>query len=97
MNEACEYCAGTGYIVYKDDPSPAGVSLSPGSMWYSDSCPKCLERGLCPRCGAELVDGEWSICPSCGWDEKEADKNFNVYAVQEAQSNKYDYADDEPF
>lgn len=90
VNEACGRCGGTGYIIYKDDPSPPGVSLSPGSMLFSEPCPSCLGEGLCPKCGAALGGDEWAICPKCEWNEEAADKNLDVIAVLAAQTDKYD-------
>jgi hypothetical protein len=76
----CQKCGGAGYIYYEYDPSPAGVSLSPGTMTDADPCECCLERGTCPRCGTRDVwtddDFEFSeyvICPECGWNEEKPD------------------------
>ena len=67
----CRKCNGLGEIVYNDDPSAAGVSLSPGSMEFSDPC-QCLEDGNCPRCGRYNVswlnaEDDMLKCPVCGW------------------------------
>jgi len=76
----CRKCHGEGFTWYTYDPSPAGVSLSPGSMEDCDPCPDCIEKGLCPRCGQKVWDGidDWEnnepvMCPLCGWDESEPD------------------------
>jgi hypothetical protein len=57
-------------IYYQDDPSPAGLSLSPGFMTFDDPCPECVEEGRCPLCGKETQFSDYDdvdICPSCGW------------------------------
>lgn len=63
MNQ-CQNCKGTGQVGYNDDPSPSGVSLSPGTMVFTNPCPNCLEKGLCPGCGQTI--GEHDNC-KCGW------------------------------
>ena len=75
----CRHCQGWGYFEYSYDPSPAGVSLSPGTMTDSDPCHKCIEEGVCPRCGKQVFDdddwdsGEPIVCPKCGWKEAAPD------------------------
>ena len=74
----CSKCGGTGFVVYEDDPSPSGVSLSPGTMMFSDPCPECYEKDICPRCGRQLPEEsaiddeneEYDVCYGCGWDSK---------------------------
>jgi len=69
----CRKCNGTGLIIYEDDPSPAGVALSPGTMDFEEPCSGCVENGICPRCGKEVwpVDIDWpQPCGNCGWEEK---------------------------
>ena len=70
----CPECEGRGGTVTKFDPSPAGVSLSPGWMVEFDLCPacQCSDPVTCPRCGVEIDD--WQVfqedempCPHCGW------------------------------
>jgi len=66
----CRNCGGIGELVYCDDPSPVGISLSPGQMEFSDPCPECTEKGICPECG-----GQWDTldlecensCVNCGF------------------------------
>ena len=73
----CHTCKGEGALYYTYDPSPAGVSLAPGSMEDCDPCPDCVERGICPRCGEQVWDDDsWDMFPStplvcglCGWNE----------------------------
>lgn len=55
----CHHCEGEGIRTYSFDPSPAGVSLSPGVMYDSDPCPKCLEESRCPRCAKNLLGPWW--------------------------------------
>jgi len=69
--KACRKCSGKGEITYSYDPSPAGVSLSSGSMEDTEPCSACFEANHCPRCAEELVSAEnfeWSKCPTCGWN-----------------------------
>ena len=75
----CRTCNGEGFTWYTYDPSPAGVSLAPGSMEDCDPCPDCVEKGICPRCGEQVWteeawdDTEPVVCPLCGWDETKPD------------------------
>jgi len=71
----CPHCEGWGGFASCYDPSPAGVGLSPGCMPDWDPCPKCLERGVCPRCGQETLvpDDEPEACTSCGWSMSDPD------------------------
>ncbi len=50
----CRTCGGSEVVKYRDDPSPAGVSLSPGYMDYIEPCPGCLGRGVCGLCGTAV-------------------------------------------
>lgn len=63
----CHHCNGWGYTSYRDDPSPAGVSLGSGSMEFSDPCSFCVEIGACPRCGLIALDEDGNKCSNCGW------------------------------
>lgn len=88
-SEYCTHCEGEGGSVSYYDPSPAGVSLSPGYMVDWDPCPHCTEKGICPRCGADLplvtyedfdgtlvVDDETDPnkpCLRCGWNPDKPD------------------------
>lgn len=64
-----------GIQIMRDDPSPAGISLSSGSYSWAEACPCCLDKGECPWCGAHLkgdttnlVDRNPLRCPNdCGW------------------------------
>lgn len=77
----CPKCRGTGFIAYKDDPSAAGVSLSPGYMIGTDPCPDCYEKSICPMCGQKLpITADWTThdcstdsCP-CGWTYLEGEE-----------------------
>lgn len=67
----CETCEGWGGQFYQYDPSPPGVSLSPGFMTDYDPCPDCVEAGFCPRCGHNMPE-DWQMdedddCPICEW------------------------------
>lgn len=50
----CRFCGGLGGFGYSFDPSPAGVSLSPGCYWDFEPCEECM--GRCPRCYRENSD-----------------------------------------
>ena len=66
----CTKCEGWGGFWYSFDPSPAGVSLSSGTLEDFDPCPDCYENGICPRCGEPGFEGEeyGGPCQKCGWD-----------------------------
>jgi predicted RNA-binding Zn-ribbon protein involved in translation (DUF1610 family) len=69
----CKTCSGAGASYSTYDPSPAGVSLSPGSMVDVEICPDCAEKGICSRCGEPVWDPDdiEYPCPKCGWDGKD--------------------------
>jgi len=73
----CKNCGGWGGFYGEYDPSPAGVSLSPGHMTEFDPCPECMEEGICPRCGEkvwdwnEVAEDAQGPCSNCGWTEGE--------------------------
>jgi len=74
----CRKCDGRGGTYYQYDPSPAGISLSPGYMTDFDPCPDCMEHGKCPRCGNIVwtdddFDGDPVTCHVCGWNEESPD------------------------
>lgn len=48
---ACKNCKGAGFLWEAYDPSPLGISLSPGMMYDAEPCPKCFGQGICPWCG----------------------------------------------
>lgn len=62
----CRTCAAKGYI--------------PGAEGQKCSCPRCLEFGICPRCGNSALakisteDGTFVHCgnENCEWDQREA-------------------------
>ena len=91
----CERCNGSGFIEYQDDPS--GL---PGlfAMTFTDVCPECLDKGLCPQCGTELA---WDDhCPGCGWADGEGDDIQNMVAATcpdcgEARSDYLTNVDDQ--
>lgn len=61
----CRACDGWGSDVYDYSPAPG-----PGTIPMTDPCPHCVEKGRCPRCGAQ------SYAP--GWERD--DKTGRVYA-----------------
>lgn len=74
----CTNCQGWGGRGYSYDPSPAGVSLSPGSLWDFDPCPKCAQRGYCPRCGLKTLLDEQDeptveVCYACRFKQMETE------------------------
>ena len=71
----CAKCRGWGLHYDTYDPSPAGVSLSAGTMTDVSLC-ECVEGGICPRCAREPLEvkedaynGDWCFCVGCGWTE----------------------------
>ncbi len=74
---ACEECGGWGGESYSYDPSPAGVSLAPGSMTGFEPCGAagCVFDGNCARCMRPTLseipgvfdEGE-GPCKHCGWN-----------------------------
>jgi len=72
--KVCRECRGKGGHVYYDDPGVSDCSLPGGAMPFSELCEKCLEKGICPRCGKlAWFDDEYEqgkiVCPHCGWTE----------------------------
>lgn len=77
----CRRCQGWGGSHSTYDPSPAGVALGPGTMDDFDTCPDCIDKGLCPRCGESLSTGASMVaildappllrCPACKWTDEE--------------------------
>ena len=66
----CTKCDGRGEFVYSFDPSPAGVSLSPGTLEDVEPCGQCTEQGICARCGEAGLNPETGEgpCSHCGWN-----------------------------
>jgi hypothetical protein len=62
----------SGVIYLVDDPSPPGVSLSPGAYTYFDPCP-CVDSGECPWCGSRLVGVEDEYGDGCTLECSAAD------------------------
>ncbi len=58
----CRTCGGSGIHEYNYDPSPAGVSLAPGSMTETEPCPICTEKGLCSLCSKLLSEDGKRVC-----------------------------------
>lgn len=79
----CRTCKGWGGHVERWDPSPAGVSLSAGTLEEFEPCQDCADQFKCPRCGERsffenIDDVEVSIddfhnakCHNCGWTVKD--------------------------
>ena len=66
----CLRCLGFGFDIVKD-------YVPYGHTWVKEPCPDCVEKNVCPRCGAQLrtaetqvfgrfiVDAWW--CSKCSW------------------------------
>ncbi|MHA2066250.1 MAG: hypothetical protein ACXABY_17900 [Candidatus Thorarchaeota archaeon] len=74
----CKECNGWGGQTSTYDPSPAGISLSPGYMTDYDPCGECVEKDICPRCAEKSVKliehdekGDHYACLECKWVEQE--------------------------
>lgn len=66
----CETCNGTGGIGHYENGAPFGGGNWP--MWIADSCPNCVEKGICPRCDKEMFldkNKVCYVCHNCGYDE----------------------------
>lgn len=95
----CQRCNGTGWLFYEDDPSPAGVSLSPGMMTFIDPCPDCMEKGICPKCGGVLgeADDDGNCkCTACDYDSKVAEAAGPIYDEIDDPYDGEDMPDWEP-
>lgn len=73
----CQFCGGHGGHISYYDPSPAGMSLGSGWMLDYEPCPECIEKGICPRCGAKF-DGDpecddFDVCDECGFSAETPD------------------------
>ena len=66
----CRTCDGWGGEWFEFDPSPAGISLSPGTLADFEFCPDCLGLEKCARCGEVVSDwgDDEMTCPLCGAD-----------------------------
>lgn len=67
-------------VTVKDDPSPDGVGLPSGYYEYS-VCPNCGNDFFddvitCKRCGEDMQDDGYEICPKC---KEEVNKSFKVF------------------
>lgn len=60
----CTSCRGWGGSVIYDDPSPPGVSLSPGYLLDVDPCPHCAaaDPPRCSLCATPLDDNFERVC-----------------------------------
>jgi hypothetical protein len=70
----CSRCEGAGVLVSSYDPSPAGVSLSPGSIEETEPC-ECVELGACPRCGVAF----YTIRPTSELQNEAHDEWISLY------------------
>lgn len=95
----CPKCEGLGFHYYQYDPSPPGISLSPGYMVDCDPC-KCIEKaGACPRCGEQFItddnfeelqdrNGVFS-CPFCDWQSDTPDVDMFMIPQNECYCWQY--------
>lgn len=62
----CRACGGTGGIPYEENVGERDYPVYDRGV---DPCAACAEKGVCPRCGQRVWDGEtedeW-ICSKCG-------------------------------
>jgi hypothetical protein len=71
----CRRCGGVGGFIYRYDPSPKGIALSPGWMEDFETCEDCIEKDKCPRCREKIIwdtSGRYEDhyrCPTCGWND----------------------------
>ena len=58
----CDHCYGSGIAISIHFPGESWM----GGEELGDICPKCVDKGICPRCAITLnfPDG----CDSCDWD-----------------------------
>ena len=94
----CQKCMGWGWVFYDYDPSPAGVSLSSGSMQDCDPC-ECIENDICPVCGQ--LGLQWRNddmnckCDACDYDDEHPEKTAppsepECYCWETARYIEYD-------
>ena len=66
---ACRVCEGHGGDWSSYDPSPAGVSLSPGVMYDFDPCPVCIGSDWAERTETDEEGEPYTVmlgkCPRC--------------------------------
>ena len=65
----CRTCDSWGVLQYEENLGPDG------RYWpytFTDPCPDCSDKGICPRCGQdsglEWVEDDGTPCPNCGWN-----------------------------
>lgn len=67
----CIECDGWGFIKacyvksHSDNPITSSVKV------VQVTCPECLIKDLCPRCGQDSLSNDTDYCGACGWDEDE--------------------------
>lgn len=72
----CKTCEGTGGVGWYENHSPYG-SGQDWSMYMTDLCPDCADKGLCPKCDIKMTFNEEKFCyfcSNCGYDESEGVK-----------------------
>lgn len=94
----CKTCDGAGSSYSTYDPSPAGVSLGPGSMTDVSICPDCAEKGICSRCGHQAwnpdTDDCSTPCTNCGWDgEDRLPPQPECYCYMNSPNWSWEYED----
>ena len=68
-NTACKACEGTGINEWQENASPHGSGYSWNITWQ-EPCPECVEKDLCPHCGAAKPDAT-TTCATCNWSPDE--------------------------
>jgi len=71
----CKSCNGWGRVTWEENQAPLGSGLTWNEQ-FEDFCGKCLNEGICPRCGT--YDATWDpmskfLCPHCEWNEDKPD------------------------
>jgi len=59
----CDRCGGWGSITFDTNHGVPGPTER-----VTDSCPKCLDNDLCPRCGRAAAFSDETTCIHCEWD-----------------------------
>lgn len=96
----CRMCDGAGQQEYSFDPSPAGVSLSAGSMTDVEVCEGCTNKGVCPRCGGpawnpydDLDDIPGPPCRFCHWNWGKGEDDVKPVTREEYEGGDYEHDD----
>ena len=71
----CQHCQASGEITYEENYGIPGPTET-----LTDTCPKCLDKNKCPRCGEEFSDEalllsnhSHLVCQECEWSTADPD------------------------